>query len=182
MASKRTDFILPNSVIGPAEVARAKRELEALDERLRQAELRAKSAGKKATEAADAKGQLKAIADANECDLDVKKQRQELLASLTELVETAPTVTISFAVDPSDAFMAKLVEWFRTNTHPSVLIRVGLQPSITAGCRLHTPGKLYDFSLRNRFNEQRPLLVKRLKESARPAEVSIKAPTVEAPA
>src|SRR5438128_499142 len=100
---------------------RAKRELEAMDEQLHQAELRAKAAKTKSSESASPKGLLQAIAKSNDFDLNDRGQRHELLEVLDKLA-SAPTVTISFAVDPSDAFTAKIVEWFRANIHPSLLI------------------------------------------------------------
>jgi hypothetical protein len=116
------------------------------------------------------------LAALNGYDLTNDGQRAELLASIEDTLNNAPTVTLSFAVDPSADVMLKLVEWFRRSVHPQVLIRIGLQPNIAAGCILRTPSKLYDFSLRRHFTEQRLLLVRRLQESLRPQAVSLQAP------
>lgn len=179
MASKPAGFILPNTVVGPAELGRLKRELEDLHDNLHQAGLRAKASSKPADETIAASQSLTKLAEANGLDIKQKSDRQSIIKELTDLAESAPTVTISFAVDPSADFMTKIVEWFRANTHPSVLVRVSLQPNITAGCRLRTPGKLYDFSLRGKFDEQRSMLIRRLRESGK-TQTNLKAPTVEA--
>ncbi len=163
------ELLLPLSVVGPSDVMRLRRNLEQFDEQQHQAELRAKAG-------ADVKevqpGQLiRELAESNKCDLAKASERAALLADLEEALKTAPTITMSFATEPSAAFMNKIVSWFRVSVHPSLLIRVGLQPTIAAGFVLRTGGKVYDFSLRNKFTEQRSVLIERLrqKSAAQPA-------------
>lgn len=174
------EFKLPATLVGPTDLARLKRELAAFDEQQHQAELKAKSSGNKA-DAGRAGKLLSEIAENNGFDLNDSKKRQELLDELDTILKTAPTITMSFAVDPSSAFMSKVVEWLRTSIHPQVLVRIGLQPNIAAGCVLRTPSKIYDFSLRSKFTEQRPELIRRLQLTTRPT-TSLKAPSQEAPA
>ena len=71
-------------------------------------------------------------------------------------------IHISFAADPSAAFTDKIVAWFRENIHPFVLIQVGLQPTIAAGCVVRTANHSFDFSLRQHFTKQRQLLIDKL--------------------
>lgn len=157
------DFRLPTSVVGPADLVRLKRDLEGLDNEQDQAKLRARKGGK--SEVAEAGKVLSELAATNELDLHKAADRQQLLDHLTTAIKSAPTVTMSFAVDPSTAFMAKVVDWLRSSIHPLILVRVGLQPSIAAGCTLRTTSKIYDFSLRSKFTAQRPMLIKRLHQS-----------------
>lgn len=179
MVSKTKAFVLPASVIGPADVARLKRDLETFDDQLHQASLRTKAVGKQAPVSDVTPKQLiMSLAAANKSDLDDRSQRQNLIGELDGVLTSAPTITISFAIDPSSEFLSKIVQWLRTNTQPNVLVRIGLQPNIVAGCRLRTANKLYDFSLRNKFDEQRPLLISRLKKSTH-REPTLKAPSVE---
>lgn len=179
MASK-TALTLPLTIMTPKDVTRLQRDLEAYDDRMHQAGLRAKTGNAAAAEPIMPSQVLGEFARYNQCNLEDKAQRTELKGRLAELVKDAPTITVSFAVEPSTALLSKVVEWFRTNTHPAILVRVGLQPNITVGCRVRTPNKLYDFSLRNKFNEQRQILVQRLHQAAT-QHASVKAPTVEAP-
>lgn len=173
------EFRLPISVVGPADVARLKRDLEAFDDQLHQAALRAKS-GSPVTVGHPGRvfGEL---ADLNGCDLQQPNGRQELLSGLETLQASAPVITMSFAADPSAVFISKIVEWLRANIHPQLLVRVGLQPSIAAGCTIRTTSALYDFSLRSKFAEQRPVLIRRIRETTA-KEVTTKAPSKEAPA
>jgi hypothetical protein len=66
---------------------------------------------------------------------------------------------MSFASDPSAVFTVKIVIWLRTNIHPYLLLQVGLEPRIAAGCIVRTPNKQYDFSLRRHFTDQREQLI-----------------------
>jgi F0F1-type ATP synthase delta subunit len=166
---------LPLSVYGPSELGRLKRSLESYSSEYHQATLRAKT--EKHVTAPRAPRVLQEFAVLNELDLGKLKDRESLLNMINDLAASAPTVTVSFAVDPSSAFMNKLVEWFRVQIHPTVLIRIGLQPSIAAGCTVRTPSKVYDFSLRNKFTEQRELLIRRLRESS---QKTVQAPVIEA--
>jgi hypothetical protein len=158
-------FSLPASVVGPADLVRLKRDLEALNNLQDQADLRARAGGPKA-EVFEAGKVLSELAASNEFDLHKTTDRRQLLTELETTIKSAPTVTMSFAVDPSAAFMAKIVDWLRTSIDPMVLVRVGLQPSIAAGCTLRTGSRIYDFSLRNKFTEQRPMLIKRLSDAS----------------
>jgi hypothetical protein len=44
------------------------------------------------------------------------------------------------------------------------LIRVGLQPTLAAGCMVQIASRQYDISLRRRFAETKPRLVERIRQ------------------
>jgi len=157
------EFTLPATIVGPGELARLHRDLEAFEDELQQGRLRAKTANKAVTTTVAPGHQLVALAEANGIDLQLAEQRKALAQNLEQLLKTAPTITMSFAADPSTAFMTKITAWFRETIDPHVLVRTGLQPNIAAGFMLRTPSKVYDFSLRSKFAEQRPELLKRLR-------------------
>lgn len=175
------DLRLPATIVGPADLARAKRNLDSHDELQRQADLRAQSTG--AAETLHAGRVVSELSVLNELDLADPKQRTELLTLLEAAVQHAPVVTMSFAVDPSAEFMAKIVDWLRSSLHPQLLVRIGLQPSIAAGFTMRTSNKIYDFSLRQRLIAQRPLLIEKLNQTpdVMPAPAAVQ-PTTEAPA
>jgi len=153
------ELVLPILVFGIVEVRRLKRELESLDEYIRQAVLR--EPGKQAALPRVSR-LLDALATDNGRNLLQATDRRELHQFLDHVTRSAPTIHISFASDPSSAFTAKLVSWLRANIHPAVLLQTGLQPTIAAGCILRTANKSFDFSLRERFTEQRDLLLEAL--------------------
>lgn len=147
---------LPTLVFGVAEVRRLQRELDSLDELLQAARLRG---GGRQGPLPRLSRLLEALAEENNKQLLKEEDRQELLEFLANIEKTAPWVHMSFASDPSSAFLAKVTSWLRSNIHPHALLRVGLQPTIAAGCVLRTANKTFDFSLRNRFIERRGMLV-----------------------
>lgn len=150
------DMRLPLAVIGPVDVGRLQRELSALDEYLRQAAIRAP--GESASLPRTSK-LLEETATQNQCNLLVSAERGQLIRFLTELKQAAPVLHVSFAVDPSPTFLRKLVEYLRREIPPRMLIQLGLQPSIAAGCVVRTPDKYFDFSLRRHLADKRQLLI-----------------------
>jgi len=152
---------LPVLVFGPVELHRLIRELESLEEYMTQANLRER--GKQAQAPLPKTSRLlEGLAGNNNFNLLLPDDRAKLTQFLLKIKEKAPVIHISFAADPSSAFTAKIVAWFRTNIHPYALIQLGLQPSIAAGCIVRTNSKSFDFSLRNRFHDQRALLLQSL--------------------
>lgn len=156
-----TTPVLPSLIVSPSDVKRMRRELEDLDDFLLQAGLRQ---GGKAVSLPKTSRLLEEITDMTKMNLLRKTDREKLLKYLSALLDKAPVLHMSFASDPSAAFMDKLVVWLRQNIHPQVLVRIGLQPSVAAGCILRTANKEYDFSLRQALDDQKPLLIAKLHE------------------
>lgn len=169
---------LPVLVFGRIEVRRLERELDALEAFMRQTALR--DPGKQAALPRVSR-LLDALATENHLNLLQPADRKQLETFLQHIEQAAPTIHISFAVDPSSAFTAKIVTWLRANIAPDILLEVGLQPTIAAGCIVRTTNKIFDMSLRERFADARGLLLEALEEStarvpATPAETSQQAP------
>jgi hypothetical protein len=162
MERKQKEFGLPLLVVGPADVARLMRELESLDDYLHQASLRA--GGGEAPKLPKTSRMLDDFASTNELNFLHEAERQKAKQYLEDTLKSAPVLAMSFATDPSSAFVGKIIAWLRENIDHRVLLKIGLQPSIAAGCTLRTPNKYYDFSLREHFAQQRPILVERLKK------------------
>ena len=153
--------ILPSSVLTPSDVHNLRRQLDDMSEFMRQAEIR--KAGS-ALQLPRISHNLNELAKDNNLNLLHAEDRKVLLTFLDELKASAPVVHISFSSDPSGDLLEKIADWFRRNIHPQTLIQVGLQPSIAAGCVIRTQNKIFDFTLRKHFLEQRPTLIKRLDE------------------
>lgn len=98
----------------------------------------------------------------NSLNLLHEKDRQALIDGLKTIKAKAPAIHISFSRDPSAAFMQKLVTWLRAEIHPQILVRVGLQPTIGAGCIVRTTNRQFDMSLRKQLSESRGILVEKL--------------------
>jgi F0F1-type ATP synthase delta subunit len=156
---------LPVLVFGVVEVRRLKRELEALEDYVAQAQLR--TPGKQAALPRLSR-LLDALATENNMNLLQAEHRAALKKFLQDTEAHAPSLHISFAADPSSAFTAKMVKWLRANIAPDALMEVGLQPTIAAGCIVRTTNKVFDLSLRNRFSDAEGLLMQAL-DKAGPA-------------
>jgi len=163
--ANRPKLVLPTLVFGMVEIRRLQRELESVEGYFEQAKLR--GAGQSPAPPKISR-LLDALAHENQINLLHVLERQVLINFLHELSETAPTIHISFAADPSAAFTARVVAWLRSNIHPHALLQLGLQPSIAAGCVVRTPNQVFDFSLRHHFTAQRTLLVNSLRGPAQP--------------
>lgn len=149
-------FALLPQVAGRADINRLLRELEALEATL---------AGSKTTKDMLPKvgDLLNQMAAANGYKLSENNNRQHLAQQLTKIKNHAPTVHISFASEPSPQVTISLLDWLRSNIHRYMLLQVGLQPAIAAGCVLRTSNKIFDLSLRTHFEEQKPYLVELIK-------------------
>lgn len=160
---------LTTLVTSPSDLKRARRELETVDDFLNQAGLRQ---GGKAVKLPVVSRVLQEIVTETNANLLHTVDRAQLLKYISQLIEQAPVLHISFASDPSAAFTAKLVGWLRANIHPQALVQVGLQPSIAAGCIVRTANKQFDFSLAKAFSAQQQLLLTNLRHVAPPEAVT----------
>jgi F0F1-type ATP synthase delta subunit len=157
-------FTLPTTVTGKRDMARLIREMAALEDYLHQAGLR--SSTENAVKMPKTSRLLDEIVTANGLNLLDGESRKKLLNSLKLIQQKAPLVHMSFSVDPSAAFMQKIVTWWRENIDPFVLVEIGLQPNIAAGCLVRTSNRQYDFSLRRRLQAKKADLAKYLEEPA----------------
>lgn len=154
-------FTLPVGIVGQGDVSRVRRELHQLDDFIKQAKLR--KPGSAAPHLPRTTKGLNDFATVNKLNLLTEKDRTLGIEFLDYLAAKAPVIHISFAVDPSAAFMAKITTWFRQNIDKFILVNVGLEPTIAAGCTVRTDNHFHDFSLRRHFDDQRPLLLSKMK-------------------
>lgn len=167
---------LTNLLISPSDLKRARRELDDIDDFLHQSGLRQ---GGKAVKLPTISRVIEALASDNGLNMLKKTERDQLKKFLTLLLQKAPVLHISFASEPSGAFLGKLVMWLRANIHPQVMVSVGLQPSIAAGCIVRTANKQFDFSLRASFDKQTEVFVASMQEGlAEEAAAAAAAPAV----
>ncbi len=147
---------LPLTVITKLDVLRLVREMGALDEFMVQASLR--SGGTPMQQLPKLSRILDDTARANNINLLDPEHRKALLAALEHLKTNAPTIHVSFAAEPSAAFLTQVITWIRSNIDQNLILQVGLQPQIAAGCIVRSENKLFDFSLRANFTSKREQL------------------------
>lgn len=147
---------LPLSVVSQVDVARLLRELNGLDDFFVGAATRKSGTPMQPPRLSRL---LEQVATDNQHNLLEEKSRKELYSMLSDILGRAPLLHISFAAEPSGRALERILVWLRQNIHSQVLLQVGLQPTIAAGCVLRTPNKLFDMSMRNHLKAQEPYMV-----------------------
>lgn len=151
---------LPMAVVTPSDVGRLMHEIEVVDNFVRQADLQGSGEQIQLPQNSRLFDELVSI---NKLDMHLESDRRQVI-QLLEVVRTkAPILHMSFSTDPSTLFTGKLMTWLRHQIHPFVLLQIGLQPNIGAGCMLRSTNKYFDFSLRQRFADTRPLLLAKIR-------------------
>lgn len=150
---------LPVGVISRVDVGRLVREVDALDEFLEQAIVRKPGTSIQMPRTSK---MLDELLQTNKINALVDEDRRKLMNFLITVRAKAPVIHMSFSADPSPMFTLKLVTWLRENIHPLVLLQVGLQPNIGAGCIVRTTNKYFDMSLRQHFAQKHELLMAKI--------------------
>lgn len=169
---------LPLSLVSPVDLGRLLRELDSLNNQLQELALRS---GGKELQLPRTTHMLDEVVSFNKLNLLLEADRATLKTFLTTIRTRAPRLHISFSADPSPLFIEKLMTWLRREVHPVVLITIGLQPSIGAGCVVRSTNKYFDLSLGKDFEDKRDLLMAKLRETITPAAPSKAAPTYIGP-
>lgn len=162
MNETQTKIKLPNDVVSPTDIYRLLREIEMLDEFFRQAQIRTGGTPQAPPRYSRL---LDSVVTLNEVNLLEEHQRQELVDVFQHIAQTSPVLHMSFSVDPPGAYVQKIVAWLRENLQDDILLRVGLQPNIGAGCVVRTTNHAYDFSLRKFFDSKREYFGQKLHEA-----------------
>jgi F0F1-type ATP synthase delta subunit len=168
-------------VSSPVDVGRLTREIEAIDESLLQLGLRKGGSEIKMPKTTQLMDQL---IELNKLNLLQAEDRKLLLQFLVYIKQNAPVLHVSFSADPNTAFIEKLMAWLRREINPLVLMTVGLQPNIGAGCIIRSTNKYFDLSLKQDFASKTSMLRDALVPAPAQAEAPVvsPAPTPEAAA
>lgn len=159
MAEEEKTLTLPINATSRSDVSRLLREVDGLEEFLRQAAIRTPGT---ALQLPKTSRLFDELTNANQLNMLREEDRNRLRTFLTVVRAKAPVLHMSFSADPSPLFMQKLVQYLRSEIHPLVLVSTGLQPHIGAGCIVRSTNKIFDFSLRKHFTEKRSLLIEKL--------------------
>ncbi len=146
---------LPVSVASSIDVGRLLREAEAIANFMDQANIRQPGTSLKLPRTSRL---FDEITTNNQLNALLPQDRERLMGFLQEVKAHAPVVHMSFSADPSPLFVQRLISWLRKEIHPLVLLQIGLQPNMGAGCVVRTTNKYFDFSLRSRLKQSAPQL------------------------
>ncbi len=151
-------LVLPLGVVTRSDISKGLREIQVIDDYFHQASIRGAAAGNPPAVSKT----LDSLAQANSLNLVHAEHRTHIKEFLTKLKASAPVVHISFPAEASAPFVARILEWFRTQVHPHIVLHIGLQPDLAAGCQVRTTNKLFDFSLRKKFEQSKQKLMQSL--------------------
>ena len=154
VVSGQKQMVLPVQILTQADVSRLNRELDAIETFFSEAAIK----GATTKSVPQTSQLLTVLCNENSLNLLKVEDRRSATAFLQMLRAKAPIVHASFATDPKPDFLMKLMIWFRKEAHPYVLFKVGLQPSIAAGCVLRTDNKYYDLSFKEHFRKSKEKL------------------------
>lgn len=149
-------FKLPTTLVSPADINRILRELGGLNDFFISAAARKAGTPVKPPRITYL---LEQLSQDNKYNLLEESQRLDMRTRLEQVSKLSPVLHISFAAEPPPRTVDALLSWFRQNIHPYLLLQIGLQPSIAAGCVLRTPNKIFDMSLRRYMDGQEGYLV-----------------------
>jgi hypothetical protein len=153
---------LPLSVISQVDIGRILREIESINNAIEQQQLRAPQA---AVQLPKPSILLDQTIELNKINMANPQDRKNLVEFLQIVKLQAPLLHISFSADPSTHFVEDLTFWLRKEIHPLVLLTIGLQPNLGAGCVVRTTNRYFDLSLRQHFFKSRDLLMQKLREA-----------------
>jgi len=156
---EKDTLTLPIQITSRVEVGRLLREVEQVDDFLKQGAVREPGTAVKMPKTSRL---LDELVEVNNMNLLHDDDRARVWSFLIAVKTKAPLLHMSFGADPAPAFVQKLMTWLRKEIHPLLLLEVGLQPNIGAGCVVRGTSAYFDFSLREHFKKQRPLLLTKL--------------------
>ena len=91
---------------------------------------------------------------------DVSKK--QLIMELEKYLNQANRVIVHTPEQLSVAFEQRLIDWFRTQIADNILLSFRVDTSLLAGIIVHTPNRLYDFSLRSGLQRGRAYIQKQV--------------------
>ncbi|HSX47846.1 MAG TPA: hypothetical protein VLF63_03660 [Patescibacteria group bacterium] len=162
---ERNINILPPFITGSIDINRLLREAINIDDNLHQLQLRESGSQVKLAKTSMLMDKL---VDNYKLNLLKSEDRQKLITFLQKIKNDAPKVHMSFSSDPTPSFLEQIVSWLRNNVHQEVLLSVGLQPTIGAGCILRTTNKYFDFSLIENLKKNNKMLLNKITELNNP--------------
>lgn len=156
---QQRSIMLPVGLATNTDLSRIIRELEEVDSFLRQSAIRQPGSPMQLPKTSKV---FEELVSRSKLNMLLEDDRQYLHHSLDWMREKSPVLHVAFSAEPSPVFMERLITWLRQQVSPFLLVRVGLHPNIGAGCVVRSTNKQFDFSLRQRFEKQRPLLLEQL--------------------
>lgn len=155
------EFTLPDSVVTKNDLYRLLGELEEVDGKMIEAEVRIK-AGINDNQSTGMTEQLLQFIQQNDLNIENGHERSEALKQARLLKDKVSVFNITLARPVSHEHLISLTKWIRTSIHPQIVLAVGLQPSLVAGAHVRTSNRVFDLSFRSALEKNRAGLLREL--------------------
>lgn len=85
-----------------------------------------------------------------------------VMSALEEYKTTAPRVTITLAVPITPPIRTQLIQWFRVNISPAVLVTFQFNSTLLGGMVVRCGSRVFDWSFRRQILHEQPKLTEAL--------------------
>ncbi len=147
-------LLLPSNIASVRHIRQCIRDLELVSEQLITETIRLKSGVTQRAERVPVSLLVEQLVLANKLQLGNKADVQDLKQRLSDQIDWAPRLQFTFANEPNDELLGRLVDWTRQNINLYTLIDIAISPYISGGFIVATPTHRYDFSWRNLFERK----------------------------
>lgn len=89
----------------------------------------------------------------NQIHTGTKSDLKAFMTTIVEQVSKFPVLSLTVAIEPKEATLRAISEWFILNTHKQVLFDITVDPQIIAGATLNYNGKYKDYSIKTTFEK-----------------------------
>jgi hypothetical protein len=155
------DFTLPDSVVTKRDLYRLLKELETVDGKMIEADVRIK-ANIHDDQPIGMTDQLMQFIQQNDLSLQDGHERSEILKQVRLLKDKVAVFSVTLAQPVNNEHLMQLIGWLRNSIHPQVVLAVGLQPSLVSGAYVRTANQVFDFSFKSALERNRSGLLKEL--------------------
>ncbi len=138
---------LPDEIHSLSQLSEVIYEVERLLGRLQDTQVQAQVQGAP-VETASASARLQQLADRNSLNTGITGDLEQLLEGLKILRDKAPQVKLTVAGWPDALVQERLVEWFRRQISPNILIKFVVRADICGGIIVQTENRRHDLSYR----------------------------------
>ena len=139
---------LPDEIHSLNQLSEVAYEIERLLGRLQDTAVRQQVVQGAPLETASARVRLEKLASLNAINTSISADLEQLLEGLKVLRDKAPQVKLTVAGWPDTLVQERLVEWFRRQISPNVLIKFVVRSDICGGVIVQTENRRLDLSYR----------------------------------
>jgi hypothetical protein len=156
---------LPTGIVSTGDARRLRRDIASMQETIQAIRIRTNAPVAKLPRLSRS---LEEFASTNRLNFLMPEDRHQAEVFMDYVLKHAPVIHISFASEASRRFTTELILWLRANFDSEMLVEIGLEPNMAAGCVVRTSNKVFDFSLGKYLEQKREMMMDLILNSAPP--------------